>query len=167
MKLEHPLRLIGHNQRTLTQWVLCRNTGRAAVRMATHRLDTSQGKHETSRCVTPIGTERQGARVGAIDQAVGYGAEAEQIALLVVRIVIAVEGNNMGQLADGSTVSKSSPVVASVPARVKTVSAGNKHTCVLTMSGTVYCAGWNASGQVGNNSNATAWTGFKLVEFND
>lgn len=75
--------------------------------------------------------------------------------------------NSMGQLADGSTVNKSSPVVAGVPSRVNTISAGNKHTCVLTMSGTVYCAGWNASGQVGNNSNATAWTGFKLVEFND
>ncbi|MFM8629775.1 MAG: RCC1 domain-containing protein [Candidatus Limnocylindrus sp.] len=75
--------------------------------------------------------------------------------------------NSMGELADGTTVSKSSPTVADLEARVKVVSAGNKHTCVLTMSGDVYCAGWNASGQIGNNSLATSWTVFKLVEFGD
>jgi alpha-tubulin suppressor-like RCC1 family protein len=63
-------------------------------------------------------------------------------------------GNNgSGQLGDGTTTHRGTPVlVASLPRGVVRLAAGEAHTCALFGSGGVWCWGANASGQLGSGS---------------
>jgi alpha-tubulin suppressor-like RCC1 family protein/uncharacterized protein YjbI with pentapeptide repeats len=61
--------------------------------------------------------------------------------------------NGNGQFGNGTTDNSYSyvPVAATMPSGVSfaTIAAGGYHTCALTSTGTVYCSGWNESGQLG------------------
>jgi len=59
-------------------------------------------------------------------------------------------GNNEnGQLGDGTTTDRVTPVVV-ISSGISMVSAGSDHTCALTTGGAVLCWGWNYNGQLGN-----------------
>src|SRR5438093_11395050 len=62
--------------------------------------------------------------------------------------------NSAGQLGDGTTDRKSTPVLVIMPAGVRfaAVSAGGDHTCGLTPSGAAYCWGRNEAGQLGDGT---------------
>jgi alpha-tubulin suppressor-like RCC1 family protein len=64
-------------------------------------------------------------------------------------------GNNTaGQLGDGTTTQRATPVVAT-PASMSAfvqVSAGGQHTCAITATGTASCWGSNAHGQLGDGT---------------
>ncbi|HEY3337025.1 MAG TPA: hypothetical protein VGK18_00865 [Propionicimonas sp.] len=61
--------------------------------------------------------------------------------------------NAYGQLGDNSTTNSSKPVgVYGLGSKVKNVSAGILHTCALTTKGKVWCWGYNAYGQLGDNT---------------
>ena len=62
--------------------------------------------------------------------------------------------NSAGQLGDGTTDRKSTPVLVIMPAGVRfaAVSAGGDHTCGVTPGGTAYCWGWNQDGQLGDGT---------------
>ena len=64
--------------------------------------------------------------------------------------------NTYGQLGDGSTALRSSPVPVQMPAGVtfSAISAGNNHTCAITTSGEAYCWGQN-SGRLGDGTSST------------
>jgi alpha-tubulin suppressor-like RCC1 family protein len=63
--------------------------------------------------------------------------------------------NTKGQLGDATFVESRSPVaVYGLQEGVKAVIAGHRHTCALMESGAVKCWGENASGGVGDGSNA-------------
>jgi alpha-tubulin suppressor-like RCC1 family protein len=59
--------------------------------------------------------------------------------------------NTYGQLGDGTTEHKSSPVVLNI-SNVSQMSLGKNHSCALLDNGTVKCWGRNNYGQLGNNS---------------
>jgi alpha-tubulin suppressor-like RCC1 family protein len=63
--------------------------------------------------------------------------------------------NNMGELGDGTTTDRPTPVpVAGLGSGVAAVAAGGEHACALTTSGGVQCWGNNLYGQLGNGTTA-------------
>lgn len=61
--------------------------------------------------------------------------------------------NEYGQLGDSTTTNSATPVdVVNLMEDVVSVSAGNTHTCVLTVSGGVMCWGENFYGQLGDGT---------------
>lgn len=60
--------------------------------------------------------------------------------------------NDDGQLGDGTTTNRSTPVNITGVSNVKSVAAGYDHTVVLTTDGKVYTWGNNSNGQLGDGS---------------
>jgi alpha-tubulin suppressor-like RCC1 family protein len=72
--------------------------------------------------------------------------------------------NTYGELGNGLVTASSVPVAASTLTGVTAISAGGLHTCAITSAGqAVQCWGYNASGQIGNSSTATAMTPTPVV----
>ena len=68
--------------------------------------------------------------------------------------------NSFGQVGDGTTSARNTPVAVQAPAGVALsgVSAGGNHTCANGSDGKVYCWGYNSLGQVGDSTNTTRYT---------
>jgi alpha-tubulin suppressor-like RCC1 family protein len=60
--------------------------------------------------------------------------------------------NESGQLGDGTTTDRPTPVPVSGGLDFAVVSAGSHHTCGVTTGGSAYCWGWNRDGQLGDGT---------------
>jgi alpha-tubulin suppressor-like RCC1 family protein len=63
--------------------------------------------------------------------------------------------NSNGELGDGSTTQRNTPVdVSGLTSNVSYVSAGQNHTCAVTAGGGVKCWGFNGNGRLGDGTTA-------------
>jgi alpha-tubulin suppressor-like RCC1 family protein len=60
--------------------------------------------------------------------------------------------NYYGEVGDGTTTQRSSPVAVSGLTGAQSLTLGAYHTCASTASGGVSCWGWDLYGQLGNGS---------------
>jgi len=60
--------------------------------------------------------------------------------------------NNYGQLGDGTTIGRLTPVAVKGGLYFSQVSAGGYHTCGMTSAGVGYCWGYNSAGQLGDGT---------------
>jgi alpha-tubulin suppressor-like RCC1 family protein len=65
-------------------------------------------------------------------------------------------GPVLGQLGDGTTVSRTRPVAVAGGLRFRSISAGYEHTCAITLDGAGYCWGLNHQGQLGIGSQSAS-----------
>jgi len=67
-------------------------------------------------------------------------------------------GNALGQIGDGTTIDRLTPVPVAGGLRFRHVRAGLKHTCGLTTDDRAYCWGFNFSGQLGDGTQSPSFT---------
>ncbi|NBT26149.1 MAG: RCC1 repeat-containing protein [Actinobacteria bacterium] len=60
--------------------------------------------------------------------------------------------NSSGELGDGTTTNRASPVAVTGGKTFASIVAGTRHTCGLTSAGAAYCWGYNAYGQIGDGT---------------
>ncbi len=74
--------------------------------------------------------------------------------------------NSNGQLGDGTTTQRTSPVHVTSPSgrTALTVAAGSAHSAVLFNDGTVWTSGLNSSGQIGDGTNTQRTTAVQAID---
>ncbi len=73
--------------------------------------------------------------------------------------------NSNGQLGDGTTVERHTPVNVSNITNGASVGAGSYHSCALLNDSTVKCWGYNVNGQVGDNTTLERHTPVYVIGF--
>ena len=112
------------------------------------------GNGTTTDQLTPTAVTGLSSDVTAIT------AGTEHTCALLATGAVHCWGNNAsGQLGNGNTTDQLTPTpVTGLSSDGTAISAGHHHTCALLATGAAHCWGYNAYGQLGNNSTANRLT---------
>nr|WP_026185310.1 Ig-like domain repeat protein [Salinispora pacifica] len=108
------------------------------------------GDGTTTRRSTPVAVNLPtGTTVTAMD-----AGDRHNLALTSTGTVLAWGDNSHGQLGDGTTTDRSTPVTVNLPASttITTVATGSYHSLALTSTDTLLAWGYNIYGQVGDGT---------------
>jgi alpha-tubulin suppressor-like RCC1 family protein len=108
------------------------------------------GDGTTTQRNTPVPARNLGAGSGVIAVAAGG---SHSLALTMSGAVWAWGANSSGQLGDGTTTGKTSPVLITGISAVMAISAGNAHSLARKSDDTIWGWGSNSSGQLGDGTN--------------
>lgn len=126
----------------------CALLGTGAIRCWGSNTVGELGDGTTTRRLTPVDVSGLSSGMTAL----AAGAD-HSCALSATGAVRCWGGNAAGQLGDGSSTGRLTPVdVSGLSSGVSAIAAGGFHTCALTGDGAVRCWGANANGQVGDGS---------------
>ena len=124
------------------------------------------GTGNTVSSNSPVATVTSGALLGKRITALAAGSE-HVLALGADGQIYAWGRNNWGQLGDGSTVDRTSPLaISNIPGTVVAVAAQGHSSLALTADGLLYGWGWNDRGQIGDGTTGNR-TSPTLLGLND
>jgi alpha-tubulin suppressor-like RCC1 family protein len=109
-------------------------------------------------------------RVRGISNAVAVSAgyiDDETCALLASRAVECWGANGHGQLGDGTTTDRTTPVSVKGITNAAGVAAAGGHACAVLRSGTIECWGNNQEGQLGNGTRSSSPTPVPVKNIDD
>jgi len=116
--------------------------------------DGQLGDSTTTPRTTPVEASGVGVAVGSID-----AGSSHTCAVTAPGAVWCWGRNGYGQLGDGTTTTRLTPVaVSGLGSSAAAVSAGDYFTCATTNAGTSLCWGANAYGKLGDGTTTDRWT---------
>jgi len=130
------------------EWHTCALLNTGGVKCWGLNSSGQLGDGTTTQRNTPVDVTGLSSGVSAISA--GW---AHTCALLNTGGVKCWGSNGYGQLGDGTTTQRATPIdVTGLSSGVSAISAGGNHTCALLNTGGVKCWGYNSSGQLGDGT---------------
>ena len=133
-------------------YTTCALTTKSQVKCWGYNGDGELGDGTTTSSLKPVLATGLGKKVKAI----AYG-DIHGCAVNTSGVVKCWGYNGYGALGDNTTTTSSTPVeVYNMGGKVKALSAGGYHSCAVTTKGAIKCWGFNAYGQLGDNTSTTS-----------
>ncbi len=133
-------------------YTTCALTTKSTVKCWGYDGDGELGDGTTTSSLKPVPAGGLGKKVKAI----AFG-DIHGCALDTSGSVKCWGYNGYGALGDNTTTTSSTPVWAyNMGAKIKSLAAGGYHSCAVTSKGAIKCWGFNAYGQLGNNTVTTS-----------